>query len=109
MSNLTRRQFLRVSALATAGALLAACGKKEEATQAPVAAATAKPEVKATEAPKGPQRPSAWPVGDVPRKRTLVYQYGTPIVGISNPFGPTWNSQIGNACIYEPLAFYGIH
>ena len=29
MSNLTRRQFLRVSAVATAGAVLAACGKKE--------------------------------------------------------------------------------
>ena len=90
MSNLTRRQFLRVSAVATAGAVLAACGKKEEtevATQAPVvAAATAKPVEKPTEAPKGPQRPTTWPVGDVPRNRTLVYSYGIPTAGLFNPF-----------------------
>jgi len=110
MSNLTRRQFLRVSAVATAGAVLAACGKKEEeATQPPVAAATAKPVEKATEAPKGPQRPSAWPVGEVARNRTLVYQYGTPVPGIFNVFTGSYNHQIGNAILYEPAAFYGVH
>jgi len=88
MSKLTRRQFLRVSALATAGAALAACGKKatEAPTQppAPVAVATQPKPAElptATEAPKGPQRPTSWPVGDVPRNRTLIYQYGLPPAG----------------------------
>jgi len=113
MSNLTRRQFLRVSAVATAGAVLAACGKKETeevvATQPAVAVATAKPVEKPTEAPKGPQRPSAWPVGDIPRNRTLIYQYGAPVAGVFNPFASGWNHQIGNAVLFEPCAFYGVH
>jgi hypothetical protein len=60
MSKLTRRQFLRVSAVATAGAFLAACGKtkaEDTATPPPVVAATSKPEQKATDTPAGPQRP----------------------------------------------------
>ena len=48
MSNLTRRQFLRVSALATAGAALAACGSKST-TEAP--APTQPPAGEATQAP----------------------------------------------------------
>jgi peptide/nickel transport system substrate-binding protein len=114
MSNLTRRQFLRVSALATAGAALAACGKKKEevvATLPPVAvkATEAKPVEKATEAPKGPPRPAAWPVGDVPRNRTLYYYNNTPMVDVCNAFGSGYNHQNGNAILYEPCAFYGVH
>jgi hypothetical protein len=58
MSSISRRDFLRVSATAAAGALLAACGQAQPTT-APVAATEAsKAEEKATEAPKGPQRPT---------------------------------------------------
>jgi peptide/nickel transport system substrate-binding protein len=114
MSNLTRRQFLRVSAVATAGAVLAACGKTKTteppATQVPVVAgATAKPVEKPTEAPKGPQRPSAWPVGDVPRNRTLVYSYGIPTAGVFNAYTSGWNHQTGSTLVNEPCAFYAVH
>jgi peptide/nickel transport system substrate-binding protein len=99
--------------MATAGAVLAACGgsKTTEApTEAPVAGeATKAPAEQPTEAPKGPQRPSAWPVGDVPRNRTLVYQYGTPVPGVFNTLAGGYNHQIGNAILYEPAAFYGVH
>jgi hypothetical protein len=61
MSNLTRRQFLRVSAVATAGAVLAACGKKETATEIPVAVTTSKPVEKATEAPRVRSAPPPGP------------------------------------------------
>lgn len=114
MSNLTRRQFLRVSALATAGSVLAACGKKATtaapaATQPQVAAATSKPVEQPTATPSGPQRPTTWPVGEVARNRTCIYQYGLPAAGQFNPYTSAWNHQDGNAILFEPCAYYGVH
>jgi len=114
MSNLTRRQFLRVSALATAGAALAACGKKATTvapTQpaAPVTAATAVPVAQATATPSGPVRPTTWPLGDVPRNRTLIYYNNTSSNGNCNPFAAGYTHQNGNAILIEPGAFYGVH
>lgn len=111
MSSLTRRQFLRLSAVAAAGTALAACGKKkEEATAVPTAkSAGTQPEVKATEAPKGPQRPTTWPIGDVARNRTLVYYNNTSSNGNCNPFAAGYTHQNGNAILLEPCAFYGVH
>jgi len=108
MSSVSRRDFLRVSTTVAAGALLAACGQKTaEPTAAPVEQKPA--EVKPTEAPKGPARPTAWPVGDVPRNRTLIYYNNTPMAGQCNPYASAYTHQNGNAILYEPCAYYGVH
>ncbi|MFZ6030976.1 MAG: ABC transporter substrate-binding protein [Chloroflexota bacterium] len=110
MSSVSRRDFLRVSVTAAAGAVLAACGQQTptEPTQAPAGGDT-KPGDQATAVPEGPTRPTTWPLGDVPRNRTLYYYYGTPIAGNCNPFASGYTHQTGNAMIYEPCAYYGVH
>ncbi len=107
MSKISRREFLRVSTVVVGGAVLTACGAQP--TAAPQAQATTAPkeEAKPTEAPK-PQHPSTWPIGDVPRNRTLVYVNGFP-AGNHGVFATGYNHQIGNAILYEPAAFYGAH
>jgi peptide/nickel transport system substrate-binding protein len=108
MAKISRRDFLKVSSLAAAGAVLAACGPAATAvpTAVPTAAPMATTAPAATAAPKGP---SSWPVGDVPRNRTLIYNYGAPAVDNVSPFGSGYNHQIGNAVLYEPCAFYSAH
>jgi peptide/nickel transport system substrate-binding protein len=105
MAKISRREFLKVSTMAAAGVALAACGQK--ATEVPTTAPQAGPT--STAAPTGPQRPAAWPVGDVPRNRTLNYVYGIPTVGAFNPFVAAYNHQVGGASLYEPCAFYAAH
>ncbi len=110
MSNISRRDFLRVSTTAVAGALLAACGAP--ATEAPKVEPTAKPAEEkpaATATPKGPVRPvDAWPVGELPRNRTLIYYNNTPPNGNFALWGADPH-QAGWAICQEPAAFYGVH
>ncbi len=108
MSSISRREFLYVSAAVVGGALLTAC--QPAAPQATTPPEEQKPEEKPTETPKGPERPKTFPLGDVPRNRTLHYKYQTaPVQGIFNPFSGGYNHQVGNAILYEPCAFYGAH
>jgi peptide/nickel transport system substrate-binding protein len=105
MANISRRQFLRVSAMAAAGAALTACqtaatpattgGTGSEATQAPVAA--------------GPTREKVWPMTNVPRNRTLVYSNGAMTPGLASPLVTGFNHQNGHAILWEPAAYYGAH
>ncbi len=107
MSNISRREFLRVSGVAVAGAVLTACGAQP--TTAPEAKPTTAPkeEAKPTEVPKV-EHPTTWPLGNVPRNRTLVYVNGFP-AGNHGVFATGYNHQVGNAILYEPAAFYGAH
>ncbi len=111
MSNLSRRQFLRGTAVAAGAALLTACGGQTqpttgntgntgttgEATQAPD---TSKPAV---------QREKKFPLGDVPRNRTLIMSYGAPVPGVASPLAAGYNHQVGYAILWEPCAYYGAH
>jgi peptide/nickel transport system substrate-binding protein len=131
MAKISRRDFLKVSSLAAAGAVLAACG--QATTVAPVdtvAPATAVPQatavmatvapiptaVQATAAPTVPastplpKGPTAWPVGDVPRNHTLNYYWSSaPAAGNFSSYTAGYNHQNGNACLYEPAAYYAAH
>ena len=104
MSNkISRREFLRVSAVAAAGALLAACGPKAT-TEAPGAAPT-QPEVLPTAT-----TPSV-KLKDVPRNRThnLAWSISSPI-GSTNPWNkPGYTHQEGNSLMEEGLAYYMIY
>jgi len=107
MTSISRREFLRISGVAVAGTLLTACGAKATPTTAPVANQAAP-----TAAPAQPtavQHPSKWPIGDVPRNRTLVYSYGNVPAGVHGVYPSGYNHQLGNALLYEPAAFYAAH
>ena len=103
MASISRRQFLRYSALAAGAAALTACqgaqtpvagGNNAQATTAPVAAAA---------------RDKKWPMGDVPRNRTLVYSNGAMTPGLGSPLVTGFNHQNGHAILWEPAAYYGAH
>jgi peptide/nickel transport system substrate-binding protein len=117
MKKISRRQFLRISAVAGAGAVLAACGTPEPdetmvATEEPVAEATATPKPippTATPAPVDTPTPVpelVWPRVDVARNRTLALLWGSVhTVGINNPMNT--NHQTGAASQMEALFYYG--
>ena len=130
-NKLTRRQMLRLSAIAGTGAVIAACGgaaptaapaaptAAPAATEAP-AAATAAPA--ATEAPKATDAPAATaapaateapkaaaaPAGDVPRNQTLIAVHGLDQIDVANPWSTGYTHQGGNAMMWEPLFFFAI-
>ncbi|HEY66178.1 MAG TPA: ABC transporter substrate-binding protein [Caldilineae bacterium] len=96
-SRLSRRDFLRLSAAATAGAIAVAC--------APPAAAPPPAEGEKAEevAAKG--------VKPVPRNRTLILMFGGSAgeftdTGLGNPYAVGATHQIGSAALWEPLYFY---
>jgi len=107
MSSISRREFLRISGAAIAGTVLTACGGAKTTPEAakPAATEAKQAEVKPTEV----QHPSKWPIGDVPRNRTLVYSYGAVAAGNHGAYPSAYNHQIGNALLYEPAAFYAAH
>ncbi len=111
MKKITRRQFLQVSALAGASAVLAAC---KTATPAPTTA----PVEKATEAPKVEQ-PTAvpvaeqkWPRENVKRERTLIYAFGAVElagVGIGNMYANDWHQMAGSAMLEFPFYYCALN
>jgi len=116
-SKISRRQFLSISTMTAAGALLAACGPVATATQAPVApantsapvapAATAVPVVPAATAAPALK---AGTIKDVPRNQTLnlAWSIASPI-GTTNPWAkPGYTHQEGNSLLEEGLAYYMI-
>ena len=125
-SKLTRRQLLRMSALAGAGAVVAACTpaaaptaapQQEAATEAPkLEAATDAPKPTdapvaeaATEAPKPTDAPKTEAaIGDVPRNRTLIVCNGLDQIGLMNPWTAGFSHQQGNALLWEPLFYYSL-
>jgi peptide/nickel transport system substrate-binding protein len=118
MKRISRRQFLRVSAVAGAGAVLAACGGTEAPTEAPpddggAAEPTATTAAPATATPKPqpsptpvPEEVAVWPREDVERRRTLALAGGVEGVGINNPYASGATHQRGNACQIEGMFYY---
>ncbi|MFO7697037.1 MAG: ABC transporter substrate-binding protein [Anaerolineae bacterium] len=107
MSKITRRDFLRLSTVAAAGVLAAACAKTAAPTATPepkVAATTATPAPKAAEPTPVPA--AVWPRGEVPRNRTLVRMF----TGIEGDVGKghcyIMTHQSSMASMYEPMFFY---
>jgi len=130
MSSISRREFLRVSTAVVAGGILTACGAAATPTAAPVPtdtvappkptdtvppnmptstpAPTATTAPTATAAPKPTATPRPFPIGKVPRERTVIYSYGN-VKGNANPLTTGYNHQDGYAILFEPAAFYAAH
>jgi len=115
MKKISRRQFLQISALAGAGAVLAACGTKEApATEAPTeeaVEATATKPIPPTATPKPAPSPTpvvekVWPRENVERKRTLALMNGVHPVGIGNPYASGYSHQRGGAAQMEAMFYY---
>ncbi len=114
MKKITRRQFLQISATATAGALLAACGGKATPTaapqtEAPKAAPTATPKPAET---KEPVVEKKWPRENVGRERTLVYAFGAVElagVGIGNMYANDWHQMAGSAMLEFPFYYCALN
>jgi peptide/nickel transport system substrate-binding protein len=106
--NLNRRDFLRLSGLASAGVVLAACGTPPapgSEAAAPAADAGASAVVSDTTAM------AAVDVADVAREKTLTIMFGGSQgqfidVGLGNPYATGASHQMGNAALWEPLYYY---
>ncbi len=106
MSKITRREFLRVTAAAAAGAFLTACGA--EATTAPETEGEVAPEGETAPEVAEVERPKTFPLENVPRNKTLIYYNNTPCAGNVNPLASGWTHQNGNAILLEYPAFYSV-
>jgi peptide/nickel transport system substrate-binding protein len=105
--NVNRRDFLRLSGLATAGVLATACGTAPipEASQAGTTAEASA----ATAATPGAAAASG--LKDVAREKTVIMVFGGDgtqftDVGIVNPYATGSTHQMGNNALYEPLYYY---
>lgn len=114
MKKISRRQFLQVSATATAGVLLAACGgTKTPVTQEPAAeptkpAATAAPKPEPTAVPVAEQK---WP-REVTRERTLIYAFSDvedAAAGIGNFYANNWHQRAGSAMLEFPFYYCALN
>ena len=111
MKKISRRQFLRISAVTGAGAVLAACGAPKP-TDEPVVEATATPKpIPPTATPKAVDTPTpvpeqVWPRPDVARNRTLALMNGVHPVGINNVYAG-YSHQRGGASQMEAMFYYG--
>ena len=118
MTKISRRKFLQVSALATAGGVLAACGTPateesvatKEATKA--APPTATPDAAASEPTAVPLEEQVWPRKDVPRERTLIYAFGDaeePATGIGSFYANDWHQRAGSALVEFPFYYCALN
>lgn len=105
--NLNRRDFLRLSGLATAGVIASACATGQPAQQAPAAGGGGE-----AAAPAAAEAPAAAPaVAEVPREKTLILMFGGQPgqftdVGLGNPYATGASHQMGSAALWEPLYYY---
>jgi peptide/nickel transport system substrate-binding protein len=102
--------------VATAGAVMAACGgtPTEEPTPEetePAAGPTATKPAPPTATPKPQPSPTpeveqVWPRENVERKRTLALMNGVHPVGIANPYASGYSHQQGGASQMEAMFYY---
>jgi hypothetical protein len=110
MSSITRRQFLRGSAVAAGAALLTACQPQAQPSTGNTGnQAAEQPKAADPTAVVAVARDKKWPLGDVPRNRTLVYYNGAMTPGLCSPLVTGYNHQNGHAILWEPAAYYGAH
>ena len=113
MDKISRRKFLQVSALATAGGVLAACGKPAEPTAAPTEEAAKPPAATATPKPEEPAVvEQVWPRADVPRERTLVYAFSDvedAAAGIGNMYANNWHQRAASAMLEFPFYYCALN
>jgi len=111
MKKITRRQFLQVSAIAGASAVLAACGTPTpEPTAAPTVEKTEEPVVEQPTAV--PVEAQTWPREDVARERTLIYAFGDVElagVGIGNMYANNWHQMAGSAMLEFPFYYCALN
>lgn len=108
MSMITRREFLRVSAVAAAGAALTACGQATEAPKEDMGGGETGGDTGAVEEKAMPEREKVWPMTNVPRNRTLIYFNNTPAAGNFALYSGKTH-QDGTALVLEPASYYGVH
>jgi len=109
MKKISRRDFLRLSTVAAAGALAAACAKTAEPTAAPKEAEPTKPPAKAEPTATSAPAEAKWPRGDVPRNRTLIRMNGPSEftnVGIENGYATGFSHQQSHASQLEAMFYY---
>jgi len=110
MKKISRRQFLQVSALAGASAVLAACGKPTpEPTAAPTVEKTEAPVVQPTAVPVEEQK---WPREDVTRESTLIYAFSDvedAAAGIGNLYANNWHQRAGSAMTEFPFYYCALN
>jgi peptide/nickel transport system substrate-binding protein len=108
---LSRRDFLRLSGLATAGIIITGCAQQAaQPAPQPQEAAPAVEEAKQEAPAEQPAAPSS-ELKDVPRERTLVLMFGGDgtqftDTGLGNPYATGASHQMGSAALWEPLAYY---
>jgi peptide/nickel transport system substrate-binding protein len=117
MKRISRRQFLRITAIAGTGAVLAACKTpmpeetpivtekpmEEEATATKPPAPTATPVPPPTEVPVEEQ---VWPRENVPRERTLNFGNGVTTVGSGNCYAGAGHQVQGS--MMEAMFYYAV-
>jgi peptide/nickel transport system substrate-binding protein len=103
--NVNRRDFLRLTGLASVGVLASACGT------APIPEASQGATAEAGTAAATPAAAAASGVREVARDRTMVLVFGGDgtqftDVGIANPYATGFTHQMGNNLLWEPLYYY---
>ncbi len=104
-TDMNRRDFLRLSGLATAGVIAAACGGGQPA------AAPSGGEAAGGAAAPAEGAAAAGAVKEVPREKTLILMFGGQPgqftdVGLGNPYATGASHQMGSAALWEPLYFF---
>ena len=134
-TDMSRRDFLRLTGLVAASAVVVACGAPAGTTPAPdvaavvteqpaeVTAAPDAPAAAATEAPTdapaeaatdAPAADAPTPTREVPRgvatelprEKSFILTFTGGDVGIGNPYAAGYTHQRGHAALMEPLYFY---
>lgn len=110
-NKLSRRDFLRLSGLATAGIIVTACAQGAQPTtqeEAPTAAVETKAEAAQ---PAEAAKEAEGGLKEVPRERSLILMFGGDgtqftDTGLGNPYATGASHQMGSAALWEPLVFY---
>ncbi len=105
MSNVNRRDFLRLSGITAVGVLATACGTQ------PIPAATEAGTTPAAGAAGTAVEAVASGLEQIAREDSMIFVFGGDgtqftDVGIANPYATGFSHQMGNNALYEPLYYY---
>ncbi|MCX6048457.1 MAG: ABC transporter substrate-binding protein [Chloroflexi bacterium] len=110
-NNMNRRDFLRLSGLASAGVVLAACGTPAVPGAEPAATAAGAASTTVTDTTAVTTTTTVAGVKEVAREKTLKIMFGGnqgqfTDVGLGNMYAAGSSHQNGLAALWEPLYFY---